>query len=726
MRFKVLSTIVVGVVAALAGCGGGSSQPSASQTPLVSNWQWALYDASGTTPPAQGGITGGFLQQKGNSITGTLAYATYINANGNKTACAGGSAPVTGSVNGQSVTLTAVAGGQTYKFQGTLATAANGSTMTGTYTSTDGSALTDGGGTCGTGTGQQSLNWNAVSVPPLTGAFQGSFHSIEPAGQGQSLQDFAVTGTLIQAENTSAGYASVTGTIQFAGYPCLSQAGLNGTISGSSVILGIIGPNGLAAGSIGQNSPGGGPPIPATLKLGTTSNLLLSIRNTSGGGYQVTTGSCPGDVGNVCLGLGTAADCNVPITFSPATLTFPPQVLGTTPSIQAITLTNTDPLGQSQTLKLALQTPLYGLGGYLPQGVGDFNSQPHYTEQDTCRSSPFTLAANQSCTINVSFSPQEGCTWDAAATPPPQCPITLPTYVVVTTASSPVDGSNAFAVPVTGTGLSALVASPQELDFGQEDPNAGEQSDPQTVSFTNQAPYPVQILPSASCGSYVNSSVLPDPLVPGAASGLQVVVVEGFNSLRPLNLCDAPPPNSDFPFVVDNCSGLTLQPQQVCTVSIAYHPHNSSLIAAGSPWLELNTLQCVSPNLPSATNPCEIDAGRFPVVLTRVGHSDSLRMNVAGLTFATQAVGTTSAAQTITLTNDPNDSKPAPVMFSTVVANGDYAQTNTCGAGLAVGQSCTITITFTPAKTGLREGTVVIPSPSAAGDRTIYLRGRGN
>jgi len=724
MKCKALLAICLAGVALLCGCGGSSSSSSnATTAPLTSNWQWTMDD-----PLQQGGLTGGFFQQKGNSVTGSLAYAIY--AGPSHLVCAGGSAPVTGTVNGQMVTLTAIAAGQTYTFTGTLATTATGSTMTGKYTSTDGAAFS-GGGTCGAG--QQSLNWSAIAVSPLTGAFQGTFHS---ASNGSFAgRDFPVTGTLTQGENAGADFATVTGTLSASGYPCLSQASLNGTISGSSVILSIIGNDGLAVGEIGSPSVSGLPPTPAVLQVGGTGPILLSALNNNRvppGGYQVTTGSCPalngglnpGDSGNACLGLGTSTDCGMPISFSPPTLTFPAQVLGSSPTTQTITITNTDPLNQPQNLTLSL-----GPVGLATNLLGDFNAQPNYTEQDNCGPSPFTLASNQSCTVFVSFSPQESCPWYPLTVPSLQCPSTPGAQLEVKTASNPLDGDSGFNVPISGTGLSALVPSTAELDFGPEDPSAGEQTDPQWITFTNQAPYPVEILPSAPCAF----GPLPIPLVPGVASGLQVVSVTSLGA-PPGGGCDAPPPNSEFPFNVDNCSGITLQPQQVCTVSIAYKPQVGTALQPSGTFLELNTLQCVFPLRPSSTNPCEIDGGRFPVTLTTQTDANPIRLiPAASLTFAAQAVGSTSASQSITVFNDPNDHfnnatnnpNAAALVFQSIVLNGtDYAETSTCGSSLAIGQSCTITVTFTPTHTGLRQGTVVMTFPSEGG-ATIFLRGTG-
>jgi len=74
------------------------------------------------------------------------------------------------------------------------------------------------------------------------------------------------------------------------------------------------------------------------------------------------------------------------------------------------------------------------------------------------------------------------------------------------------------------------------------------------------------------------------------------------------------------------------------------------------------------------------------------------------LTFSSQAVGTTSTAQAFTLTNEQNTS-----LSIAITTAGDFAETDTCGSSLGPDLSCTISVTFTPAATGSRTGSVTIP-----------------
>jgi hypothetical protein len=89
------------------------------------------------------------------------------------------------------------------------------------------------------------------------------------------------------------------------------------------------------------------------------------------------------------------------------------------------------------------------------------------------------------------------------------------------------------------------------------------------------------------------------------------------------------------------------------------------------------------------------------------------------LTFASQAKGTKSAAQAITLTN----SGSAALSISGIAASGDFAQTNTCAASLAASASCTISVTFSPTATGTRTGAVTFTDNAASSPQQVSLSG---
>jgi hypothetical protein len=103
------------------------------------------------------------------------------------------------------------------------------------------------------------------------------------------------------------------------------------------------------------------------------------------------------------------------------------------------------------------------------------------------------------------------------------------------------------------------------------------------------------------------------------------------------------------------------------------------------------------------------------------GASPTATLSPTSLTYASQNVGTTSAAQTITLSNGGT----ASLAITSIAASGDYAQTNTCGASLAAGANCTISVTFSPTAAGARTGAITVTDNAAGSPQTASLTGAG-
>jgi hypothetical protein len=740
-----LAFLLLGLIG-LWGCGGSSNNGgTAPATQLSGNWQFTMQ-----APPDGsfvGGLQGGFMLQHGGSVTGSAVFSIALPQPPPvaPVVCSSGSASVSGTLKGQNVSLTAVAGSQTFTFTGALSS--DNSTLTGTYSSTGGTAVD--GSPCGTA--QTGLSWSAFSVPPITGAFQGNFHSTTNFKD----QDFAVSGALTQGPNTGASNATVTGTLIFQDpltlandYPCMTQASVNGQISGNVVTLQMFASTGLDVGQIGGINVS----TPVTFDS-TQGGYILHSVGLKGQGYAViNTKGCPGvsllnpgDAGDVCLAFGASAACTQPITLTPFALTFPAQSLGSTPTSQTITLTNTSPSGLPLT-GLTLQFRENDSDLFYNSG-GDFNGISNFVEEDSCASpfgSPFTLAPSQSCTVTVIYAPQEGCPWIPFGSAPNgdapgKCPSALTALLTVNNVSQSVDQDTSFSVPVKGSPLSMLAPSTPELDFGAE--AVGESSMAQALAFTNQGVNPVQILSAANAPcTYAPSNMpskLPRPLInDGAAAGIQIARTDPQGATISADQgdstveysCDADSQSNlpNFPISLNTCLGRVLAPQQSCTLQVTFVPQPGTDLNGVSNnvgldyFLELNTLQCTSPS----SSDCEIDAGRFPVEI-RANPPSPLRMSpAAGLTFASQTKGTSSNPLTVTLYNDPANPNAGTVNFIGKLVTGDYTETDTCPFMLESGQSCTLTIIFTPTVTGSDPGTITLGYNNAQ-IQTIFLRGSG-
>lgn len=731
---KSLCALLVAGLILLTGCGGSSSAPLIT-TPLVTgNWQFNV--SNPTDKSFVGGLQGGFLLQNTNgAITGSVVYGVSLTQPPPTPPriCNSGSASINGTLTGQNVSFTAVAGTQTFTFTGTLSL--DNTTMGGTYTSTAGTASD--GSECGTE--QTGLQWSATFVPPLTGQFQGAFHSTNGANGLQNIA-FPMFGTLTQADNQGASSASISGTLtalvsQIGTYPCFTSATITGQISGNNVILRIFTSDGLESGQIGGISAD----QPVTVNS-TQGGYVL--RDLQGGGYAVNTKSCPGaslqnagDSGNICLALGTTNACTQPLTLSPAFITFSPQLLGTSSASQTITLSNTDPANTTLSgLSLSFLTTSGSFGT-----ESDFSGLPNFTAQDTCGTfpgAPFDLIPMQSCTITVTFSPQQSCPWLPSGTPPfgsspSKCPVPMTATLVVNSPKS-ADNNKAFAVKITATGLSDIVPSVPELDFGSQ--AVGGASLPQLLTFTNQSLQTIQVLPAAStpCNN-ADLVILPHPLAnDGQVDGIRVARTDAFASIQPnppsiTYFCDVDSASGEpnFQISANTCLGRALASQETCSMQVTFVPQpgtdlNGPQGTGLDYFLELNTVQCDT----SVTSNCEVDSGRFPVEL-RSNPPSPLRMAPgAGLDFGNQKVGTTSSPMNITLSNDPSDPHSANINVSGIAVRGDYLETDDCPAVLTPGSGCTVSISFKPKIVGSDPGNVNITYNGGL-VQTIYLRGTG-
>jgi hypothetical protein len=96
-------------------------------------------------------------------------------------------------------------------------------------------------------------------------------------------------------------------------------------------------------------------------------------------------------------------------------------------------------------------------------------------------------------------------------------------------------------------------------------------------------------------------------------------------------------------------------------------------------------------------------------------------LSSSSLTFGTQSVGTKSPPQIVTLTNTGT----ATISIASVAVAGDYAQSNNCGASLAVSAFCTVKVTFSPSDGASRPGWVTFNLTDPVGLPSVTLSGTG-
>ena len=109
------------------------------------------------------------------------------------------------------------------------------------------------------------------------------------------------------------------------------------------------------------------------------------------------------------------------------------------------------------------------------------------------------------------------------------------------------------------------------------------------------------------------------------------------------------------------------------------------------------------------------------VTLSGTGLGPQASLSSSSLTFAALMVGSPSSSQAVTLNNTGGEA----MSVTSIVASGDFAQTNNCGSSVAAGGSCTINVTFTPTQGGNRSGAITITDNAPGSPHAVALTGTG-
>ncbi len=116
-------------------------------------------------------------------------------------------------------------------------------------------------------------------------------------------------------------------------------------------------------------------------------------------------------------------------------------------------------------------------------------------------------------------------------------------------------------------------------------------------------------------------------------------------------------------------------------------------------------------------------SGCGPIIDVPVVSSSSVAMSSSSVMFGPVISGTSSSAQTVTLSNTGN----VALEISSIVLSGTYANSfrefNNCLGSLAAGRSCTITAAFSPVTTGAYSAAITITDSASPSVQTISLSG---
>jgi FG-GAP-like repeat/Abnormal spindle-like microcephaly-assoc'd, ASPM-SPD-2-Hydin len=157
-------------------------------------------------------------------------------------------------------------------------------------------------------------------------------------------------------------------------------------------------------------------------------------------------------------------------------------------------------------------------------------------------------------------------------------------------------------------------------------------------------------------------------------------------------------------FTETNNCGTKLAAKASCKISVSFAPTQAGSLTGS---LTLNYTGLGSPQTVALSG-----TGVEPTTVTLLPSS---------LKFAMQIVGTTSPAQTATLTN----TGPQSIKIHSIATNGAFSQTNNCPTTLWGDQSCQIQVVFTPTAVGTSNGTLSVADDGANSPQRVALTGTG-
>lgn len=131
-----------------------------------------------------------------------------------------------------------------------------------------------------------------------------------------------------------------------------------------------------------------------------------------------------------------------------------------------------------------------------------------------------------------------------------------------------------------------------------------------------------------------------------------------------------------------------------------------------------------SPDFPTTQSAFQSTlAGNNDAFLMKIGTASApgVSLNPLSLSYADEPVGTSSQAQTVLLRNMGS----AALSITSITAQGDFSESDTCGSSVPAAGSCTISVSFDPTAAGSRFGSIVIVD-NASGPHSISLSGAGD
>jgi hypothetical protein len=306
-----------------------------------------------------------------------------------------------------------------------------------------------------------------------------------------------------------------------------------------------------------------------------------------------------------------------------------------------------------------------------------------FSQTNTCGTS---IAAGGTCTVSVKFAPTSGGALTGA----------------LTIATSAPGGP--LAVALAGTGVTSTTnlaqGQPATASSSYETFVASNVTDGNTSSYwesTDGAAYPQTI--SVNLGSVQSIGSVTLDLPPSSAWATRTETLSVLDSTN----------GTSYSQIVGS-AGYTFNPSTGNTVTISLPSGTSA--------------QYVELSFTGNTGWSAAQLSEFEVFpgSGSSGGSSSLSASPSSLSFGSETVGSTTSAQTVTVSN----SGTVAASVSSVSVSGPFSQTNTCGSSIAAGGSCTVSVKFAPTASGAASGTLSVASSAPSSPLTVALSGTGS
>jgi len=228
--------------------------------------------------------------------------------------------------------------------------------------------------------------------------------------------------------------------------------------------------------------------------------------------------------------------------------------------------------------------------------------------------------------------------------------------------------SNAFISMISHNNFPGVALTPQKINFGNvtegTTENVTSENVPAVVTVLNAGTAPLQISGIATTGDFAETN---------------------------------------------NCVGTLPAGGGVCTINVTYTP---TVLAPETEQLAITDSAAGSPHLVTLTG-------------TGVTGVAQVQFSPSSLVFPATIINTTSASQTVTMTNNGETA----LTVTNITATDGFAETNTCPSypfTMAVGGSCSFSVTFSPTTTGVIKGSLTVTDNVTSGASSVALTGTGD